>query len=73
MIVLIFSSDKHNLLGQKYLSVQLLSFIIYVIWQVALIMFYYKSRQKNNTFAKFTTVMVLSILPLVVTCEADIS
>lgn len=66
MIVLIFSSDKHNLLGQKYLSVQLLSFIIYVIWQVALIMFYYKSRQKNNTFAKFTTVMVLSILPLAI-------
>ncbi|BBD93065.1 D-alanyl-lipoteichoic acid biosynthesis protein DltB [Staphylococcus caprae] len=64
MIVLIFSSDKHNLFGQKYLSVQLLSFIIYVIWQVALIMFYYKSRQKNNTFAKFVTVMVLSILPL---------
>lgn len=66
MIVLILSSDKHNLLGQKYLSVQLLSFIIYVIWQVALIMFYYKSRQKNNTFAKFTTVMVLSILPLAI-------
>ena len=66
MIVLIFSSDKHNLLGQKYLSVHLLSFIIYVIWQVALIMFYYKSRQKNNTFAKFTTVMVLSILPLAI-------
>ena len=66
MIVLIFSSDKHNLLGQKYLSVQLLSFIIYVIWQVALIMFYYKFRQKNNTFAKFTTVMVLSILPLAI-------
>ena len=66
MIVLIFSSDKHNLLGQKYLSVQLLSFIIYVIWQVALIMFYYKSRQKNNTFTKFTTVMVLSILPLAI-------
>lgn len=66
MIVLIFSSDKHNLLGQKYLSVQLLSFIIYVIWQVALIMFYYKSRQKNNTFTKFTIVMVLSILPLAI-------
>ena len=66
IIVLIFSSDKHNLLGQKYLSVQLLSFIIYVIWQVALIMFYYKSRQKNNTFTKFTTVMVLSILPLAI-------
>ena len=66
MIVLIFSSDKHNLLGQKYLSVQLLSFIIYVIWQVALIMFYYKSRQKNNTFTKFTTVMVLSIRPLAI-------
>lgn len=66
MIVLIFSSDKHNLFGQKYLSVQLLSFIIYIIWQVALIMFYYKSRQKNNTFTKFTTVMVLSILPLAI-------
>ena len=63
-IVLIFSSDKHNLFGQKYLSVQLISFIIYIIWQVALIMFYYKSRQKNNTFAKFVTIMILSILPL---------
>ena len=31
MIVLIFSSDKHNLFGQKYLSVQLLSFIIYYL------------------------------------------
>ena len=66
MIVLIFSSDKHNLLGQKYLSVPVVSCIIYVIWQVALIMFYYKSRQKNNTFTKFTTVMVLSILPLAI-------
>lgn len=64
MIVLIFSSDKHNLFGQKYLSVQLISFIIYIIWQVGLIMFYYKSRQKNNTFAKFVTIMILSILPL---------
>lgn len=64
MIVLIFSSDKHNLFGQKYLSVQLISFIIYIIWQVGLFMFYYKSRQKNNTFAKFVTIMILSILPL---------
>lgn len=64
MVILIFSSDKHNLFGQKYLSVQLISFIIYVIWQVGLIMFYYKSRQKNNTFSKFVIIMVLSILPL---------
>ncbi|PTU85335.1 D-alanyl-lipoteichoic acid biosynthesis protein DltB [Staphylococcus pasteuri] len=64
MVILIFSSDKHNLFSQKYLSVQLISFIIYVIWQVGLIMFYYKSRQKNNTFSKFVIIMVLSILPL---------
>ncbi|HAR5113360.1 PG:teichoic acid D-alanyltransferase DltB [Staphylococcus aureus] len=64
MIVLIFSSDKHNLFDQKYLSVQLISFIIYVVWQVLLIMFYYHSKPKNNSFSKFVTVMVLSILPL---------
>ena len=66
MIVLIFSSDKHNLFGQKYLSAQLFCFIIYVIWQVALIMFYYKSRQTNNTFAKFAMILLLSILPLAI-------
>lgn len=52
MIVLIFSSDKHNLFDQKYLSVQLISFIIYVVWQVLLIMFYYHSKPKNNSFFK---------------------
>lgn len=66
MIVIIFASDKHNLLGQKYLSAQLFCFIIYVIWQVALIMYYYQSRQKKNTFTKFVTIMVLSILPLAI-------
>lgn len=65
MIVIIFSSDTYNLFGQKYLSVQLISFVIYLIWQVLLIMWYYKSRQKNNTFIKFLIVMILSILPLV--------
>lgn len=64
MIVIIFSSDTYNLFGQKYLSVQLISFVIYLIWQVLLIMWYYKSRQKNNTFIKFLIVMILSILPL---------
>lgn len=66
MIVIIFASDKHNLLGQKYLSAQLFCFIIYVIWQVALIMYYYQSRQRKNTFTKFVTIMVLSILPLAI-------
>ncbi len=64
MIVLIFSSDKHNLFDQKYLSVQLISFIIYVVWQVLLIMFYYHSKPKNNSFSKFVTVMVLSIFAI---------
>lgn len=66
MIVIIFSSDKHNLFDNKYLSIQLLCFVIYLIWQVALIMGYYHSRQKNNTFSKFVIVMVLSILPLAI-------
>ena len=60
MIVIIFSSDTYNLFGQKYLSVQLISFVIYLIWQVLLIMWYYKSRQKNNTFIKFLIIMILS-------------
>ena len=64
MIVIIFASDKHNLLGQKYLSAQL--FVLLFIWQVALIMYYYQSRQKKNTFTKFVTIMVLSILPLAI-------
>ena len=66
MIVLIFSSDKHNLFGQAYLSVQLINFVLYLLWQVAIIMFYWKSRSKNNSFIKFFAVIVLSILPLVV-------
>lgn len=64
MIVIIFASDKLNFFGIKYLSVQLVSFIIYMLWQAALIMWYYHSRPKNNTFAKFFIVMTLSILPL---------
>ena len=40
MVVIIFSSDKLNLFGQKYLSIQLISFIIYVVWQALLIMWY---------------------------------
>ena len=68
MIVVIFSSDKHNLFGNKYLSIQLISFVIYLIWQVLLIMGYYKSRQKN-AFSKFVIVMILSILPLAIVKE----
>lgn len=66
MIVLIFSSEKHNHFGLSFLSVQLINFILYILWQVAIIMFYWKSRAKNNTFSKFFVVIVLSILPLVV-------
>lgn len=66
MIVLIFSSEKHNFFGLSFLSVQLINFILYILWQVAIIMFYWKSRAKNNTFSKFFVVIILSILPLVV-------
>lgn len=66
MIELIFSSDKHNLFGQTWLSVQFINFILYILWQVAIILYYWKSRAKNNTFSKFFIVIVLSILPLVI-------
>ncbi|MEB8126058.1 D-alanyl-lipoteichoic acid biosynthesis protein DltB [Staphylococcus succinus] len=66
MIELIFSSDKHNLFGQTWLSVQFINFILYILWQVAIILYYWKSRAKNNTFSKFFIVVVLSILPLVI-------
>ena len=46
MVVIIFASDKLNFFGVKYLSVQLVSFIIYMLWQAALIMWYYHSRPK---------------------------
>lgn len=39
MIILIFSSEKHNLFGLSFLSVQLINFILYILWQVAIIMF----------------------------------
>ncbi|MDN6751152.1 MAG: D-alanyl-lipoteichoic acid biosynthesis protein DltB, partial [Staphylococcus equorum] len=59
MIVLIFSSEKHNLFGLDYLSVQVINFVLYTIWQVVIIMYYWKSRAKNNTFNKFFMVITL--------------
>ncbi|MCY1037525.1 D-alanyl-lipoteichoic acid biosynthesis protein DltB [Staphylococcus nepalensis] len=66
MIMLIFSSDKHNLFGQTYLSVQLINFLLYIIWQVVIIMYYWYARAKNNKITIFITVITLSILPLVI-------
>lgn len=66
MIVIIFQNDKLNLFGQSWLSIQLLAFIFYVVWQTAIIMYYFKSAKKNNTFLKFFIVMALAILPLAV-------
>ncbi len=48
------------------MSYQLLNFIIYTIWQLAIIMYYWKSRQRSNTFGKFFMVIFLSILPLII-------
>ena len=65
MVVIIFSSHKHNLFGISYISTQLVSFIIYIIWQICIIMAYWKSKARRNSFAKFVVVIILSILPLV--------
>src|SRR5699024_8558070 len=66
MIVLIFSSDTHHLFGQPYLSIQVINFVLYLVWQVAIIMCYWKTRAKNNSFVKFFIVIVLAIMPLIV-------
>ncbi|BCU51858.1 D-alanyl-lipoteichoic acid biosynthesis protein DltB [Staphylococcus auricularis] len=66
LLVLIFASDEFNLWGNRYVSYQLLNFIIYKIWQLAIIMYYWKSRQRSNTFGKFFMVIFLSILPLII-------
>ncbi len=66
LLVLIFASDEFNLWGNRYVSYQLLNFIIYTIWQLAIIMYYWKSRQRSNTFGKFFMVIFLSILPLII-------
>ncbi|RIM27321.1 D-alanyl-lipoteichoic acid biosynthesis protein DltB, partial [Staphylococcus cohnii] len=66
MIILIFSSTKHNLFGQTYLSLELINFILYLIWQVMIIIYYWHSRAKNNTTTKFISVIFLSILPLII-------
>src|SRR5699024_12799986 len=62
MIILICSSTKHNLFGQTYLSLELINFILYLIWQVMIIIYYWHSRAKNNTRTKFISVIFLSIL-----------
>src|SRR5699024_4382262 len=66
MIILIFSSNKHHLFGQAFLSLELINFILYLIWQVLIIIYYCNSRAKNNTTAKFISVIFLSVLPLIV-------
>lgn len=66
MIELIFSSTKHNFFDQPLLSVAFVNFIIYVVWQVLIIMYYWKSRFVKNTFSKFFMVITLSILPLII-------
>lgn len=66
MIILIFSSNKHHLFGQAFLSLELINFILYLIWQVLIIIYYWNSRAKNNTTAKFISVIFLSVLPLIV-------
>ncbi|MCY1593432.1 D-alanyl-lipoteichoic acid biosynthesis protein DltB [Staphylococcus pettenkoferi] len=66
MIVLIFSDHKHNLFGNEYLSYQLLSFILYIIWQVVIIKGYERVRTVTNSTALYISAFVLSIIPLAI-------
>ncbi|MCG3401663.1 D-alanyl-lipoteichoic acid biosynthesis protein DltB [Staphylococcus massiliensis] len=66
MIVLIFSDETFNLFQIPWLSIQLISFIMYVLWQLGLIYYYVHAVKRSNTFLKFAAVITLSILPLIV-------
>jgi D-alanyl-lipoteichoic acid acyltransferase DltB (MBOAT superfamily) len=54
---------------KNLLNVLFFNFILYILWQVAIIMFYWKSRAKNNTFSKFFVVIVLSISITLFSCN----
>lgn len=66
MLVLIFKDPNKNLFGVSFLSFEMLSFILFLIYQLILIKIYLKMVKVSNTLPRFVTFIILSILPLAI-------
>lgn len=66
MIMLIFKDPNKNLFNISILSYEMVSFILFVVFQIVLIKSYVKIVKTKNTSSIFYTVIFLSILPLAV-------
>lgn len=66
MVALIFKDPNKNIHGISLLSYEMISFILYIAFQVILIKGYLKVVQKNNSLTNFIIVLILAIIPIVV-------
>ncbi|RXK18100.1 D-alanyl-lipoteichoic acid biosynthesis protein DltB [Macrococcus sp. DPC7161] len=66
MIMLIFKDPNKNLFNISILSYEMVSFILFVVFQIVLIKSYVKIVKTKNTSSIFYTVIFLSILPLAI-------
>lgn len=66
MLVLIFKDPNKNIFGVSFLSFEMLSFILFLIYQLILIKIYLKMVKVSNTLPRFVTFIILSILPLAI-------
>ncbi|UBH13743.1 D-alanyl-lipoteichoic acid biosynthesis protein DltB [Macrococcus armenti] len=66
MLVLIFKDPNKNLFGVSFLSFEMISFVLFLIYQLVLIKFYLKMVKVSNTLPRFVTFIILSILPLAI-------
>ncbi|MGL6146380.1 MAG: D-alanyl-lipoteichoic acid biosynthesis protein DltB, partial [Macrococcoides caseolyticum] len=64
MLILIFKDPNKNLFGISILSFEMISFIIYIIYQLIIISSYLKLVKRKNTLSLFIIFLVLSIAPL---------
>ncbi|UBH22970.1 D-alanyl-lipoteichoic acid biosynthesis protein DltB [Macrococcus armenti] len=66
MLVLIFKDPNKNLFGVSFLSFEMISFVLFLIYQLVLIKVYLKMVKVSNTLPRFVTLIILSILPLAI-------
>ncbi|KAA1042530.1 D-alanyl-lipoteichoic acid biosynthesis protein DltB [Macrococcus equipercicus] len=66
MLLLIFKDPNKNLFGLSLLSYEMVSFIIYIFYQLLLIKLYLKIVKNHNTLTNFILIMAAVIAPLAV-------
>ncbi|GGA99318.1 D-alanyl-lipoteichoic acid biosynthesis protein DltB [Macrococcus hajekii] len=66
MLVLIFKDPNKNLFGISILSYEMISFVVYILYQLLLIKLYLQVIKKHNTLTNFILIMIAVILPLAV-------